>query len=188
MNGVNIPTLEVGNEVRKLNIVLRTTVSDLTKEYIINDENFLRQLCRDSESIVKHTDVTSCEYILDNRIVVGYIGTKEFCRYFGLYMESDNLSDLQLEIEVNGEIYKSTDFQAETFELLSENFGGLVKFSELGLPYMTKSVSDLTNDCKKCRVHRLVIPITSEKSAAIIYNIYNFDDGDVHYELAVQLQ
>ena len=51
MAGKGIKKLEVGRELRELNIKLRVIINGLIKEYIINNANFLREICIDSEFV-----------------------------------------------------------------------------------------------------------------------------------------
>lgn len=187
MAGKGIKKLEVGRELRELNIKLRVASNGLIKEYIINNANFLREICRDSEFVKVIGNMTSCQYNIDSKVIIGYLGDSKHCADFDLILEIDDLSDTLVEIEVNGEVYKSTDFQLETFNLLCDISSGKVIFTDLGIPYVAGTLNEDYNG-DDYRIYSVSMLIDSKNNVNIVYNIYrSMDDSDIHYELKLQM-
>lgn len=187
MSSKGIKKLVAGRELRELNIKLRITSNGSVKEYLINNENFLREICRDSESVKVIGNTTSCQYNIDGTVVIGYLGDSKHCTDFDLILELNDLSDTLFEIEVNGGVYKSTDFQLETFDLLSEVCSSKVIFTDIGIPYM---IGTMEEDCngEAYRIYSVSIPIASKNSTSIVYNVYrSMNYGDILYELKLQM-
>lgn len=188
MAGNGIKKLEVGRELRELNIKLRVTSNDLIKEYTINNANFLREICRDSEFVKVVSNMTSCQYSIDSKIIIGYLGDSKHCTDFDLILEIDDLSDILFEIEVNGEVYKSTDFQLETFNLLCSVSSGKVIFTDIGIPYVAGTLNEDCNG-EDYRIYSVSMPIDSKNNINIVYNVYrSVDDSDILYELKLQME
>ena len=187
MAGKGIKKLEVGRELRELNIKLRVIINGLVKEYIINNANFLREICRDSEFVKVVSNMTSCQYNIDSKVIIGYLGDSKHCTDFDLILEIDDLSDTLFEIEVNGEVYKSTDFQLETFNLLCNISSGRVIFTDLGIPYVAGALNE---ECfgEDYRIYSVSMPIDSKNNISIEYKVYrSVDYSDIHYELKLQM-
>lgn len=187
MSSKGIKKLAVGRELRELNIKLRIISNGLVKEYLINNENFLREICRDSEFVKVIGNMTSCQYNINSTVVIGYLGDSKHCADFDLILEIDDSSDILFEIEVNGEVYKSIDFQLETFDLLSKVCNGKVIFTDIGIPYVMDTADE---DCKgeEYRIYSVNMPIDSKNNTNIVYNVYrSVNNSDIHYELKLQM-
>ena len=84
-------------------------------------------------------------------------------------------------------MYKSTDFQLETFNLLCDISSGKVIFTDLGIPYVAGALNE---DCysEDYRIYSVSMPIDSKNNISIEYKVYrSVNYSDIHYELKLQM-